>query len=345
MAKTQIRGAATTGDSQIKDETINNLQIALAAAIASTKLAAWSANRDANSNKLVNLANGTSSNDAVNLGQLNAAILALTTGGAKTVRLKTTANVTLSGTQTIDGVAGAADDRIFVGAQTAPAENGPYLMKSGAWVRTTDSDTWPELVGSLITVEEGTTQHDSLWLITADLGGTLGTTAVTYIQLPGPSDILAGTGLTRSGQTINAVATDASITVNADDFQVHLDSAGAIALSASGIAVALGAATGLQITSNTVGIKLNGASLTLGVSGLSVTNPCPSFAVRETPSGTIAGGTAFTLAHTPVAGTEEVFLNGILQEPGGEDYTISGTGITFVGALISGDRLRVSYHY
>jgi hypothetical protein len=45
-----------------------------------------------------------------------------------------------------------------------------------------------------------------------------------------------------------------------------------------------------------------------------------------------------------VAGSEEVFLNGILQEPGaGNDYTISGATITYLAAPLTNDRLRVSY--
>lgn len=68
---------------------------------------------------------------------------------------------------------------------------------------------------------------------------------------------------------------------------------------------------------------------------------------RETPTGTINGSNVtFTLSHTPVSGTEEVFLNGILQEPGsGNDYTISSGTITYLTAPVSGDRLRVSYVY
>jgi len=66
---------------------------------------------------------------------------------------------------------------------------------------------------------------------------------------------------------------------------------------------------------------------------------------RETPSGTINGSnTTFTLANTPVVGSEQVFLNGILQEPGGSnDYTISSGTISFVTAPQTGDRLRVTY--
>lgn len=69
------------------------------------------------------------------------------------------------------------------------------------------------------------------------------------------------------------------------------------------------------------------------------------FVVRETPGGAINGSnTAFTLANTPIAGSEEVYLNGLQQEPGaGNDYTISGAAITYLTAPIAGDKIRVSY--
>lgn len=74
-----------------------------------------------------------------------------------------------------------------------------------------------------------------------------------------------------------------------------------------------------------------------------------SFATRETPSGTINGSNAeFTLDNTPVAGSEEVFVNGILQDEGsGNDYTISGDTITFEAGAEpqTGDKVRVSYRY
>jgi hypothetical protein len=68
--------------------------------------------------------------------------------------------------------------------------------------------------------------------------------------------------------------------------------------------------------------------------------------VRETPSGTVNGSNdTFTLANTPASGKEEVFLNGLLQEPGGEDYTITTNSIVFVAPPLTGDRLRVSYMF
>lgn len=66
---------------------------------------------------------------------------------------------------------------------------------------------------------------------------------------------------------------------------------------------------------------------------------------REVPSGSVNGSNVtFTLANTPVAGSEEVFLNGLLQDPGaGNSYTISGAVITFLSAPLSGDEIHVTY--
>lgn len=69
------------------------------------------------------------------------------------------------------------------------------------------------------------------------------------------------------------------------------------------------------------------------------------FVTRETPTGAVNGtNTSFVLANTPVTGSESVFLNGILQEPGvGNDYTISVATITYLTAPVTGDKVRVSY--
>jgi hypothetical protein len=68
-------------------------------------------------------------------------------------------------------------------------------------------------------------------------------------------------------------------------------------------------------------------------------------ATRETPSGSVNGSNpTFTLAHTPVSGTEVLTYNGIEQTGGGVDYTISGATITFVTAPLSG-QLLTTYWY
>jgi hypothetical protein len=72
-----------------------------------------------------------------------------------------------------------------------------------------------------------------------------------------------------------------------------------------------------------------------------------NFVFGETPSGTVDGtNTNFTLANTPTAGTVVVFVNGVRMNAGaGNDYTISGTTITFLSGAIpqTGDVLLVDY--
>jgi hypothetical protein len=91
----------------------------------------------------------------------------------------TTANVTLSGEQTIDGVLTSAS-RILVKDQTASEENGVYVTGSGAWSRATPLDTWDEHIGAVVTVSTGTASSDTSWMCTVDSGGTLGTTAIAW---------------------------------------------------------------------------------------------------------------------------------------------------------------------
>ena len=56
------------------------------------------------------------------------------------VRVATTANITLSGTQTIEGVTVAADDRVLAKDQTTGSQNGVYKVSTGSWTRATDFD-------------------------------------------------------------------------------------------------------------------------------------------------------------------------------------------------------------
>jgi hypothetical protein len=114
------------------------------------------------------------------------AVSSLASGAFKSpVRAATTANITLSGTQTIDGVALVADDRVLVKNQTTASGNGIYLVKVGAWVRATDFDAWSEIFGTSVIVDQGSTQADTVWICTANAGGTLGTTAITFAQMQG----------------------------------------------------------------------------------------------------------------------------------------------------------------
>ncbi len=79
-----------------------------------------------------------------------------TGGGASVppVDAASTGNVTRSGTQTIDGVALIAGDKVLLKDQTTPAENGVYTVAAGAWtLDTAYTDTYFVVRGG--TVNEG----------------------------------------------------------------------------------------------------------------------------------------------------------------------------------------------
>ena len=97
--------------------------------------------------------------DAVTRSQLDAAIQGF--AWKAPVRAATTANITLSGTQTIDGVALVAGDRVLVKNQSTASGNGIYLVASGSWTRSTDFDTAAEMLGAAVFVSEGATQETS----------------------------------------------------------------------------------------------------------------------------------------------------------------------------------------
>lgn len=72
-----------------------------------------------------------------------------------------------------------------------------------------------------------------------------------------------------------------------------------------------------------------------------------SFVTREVPTGSVNGTNAdFTVANsTIVTGSEEVFLNGLIQNDSGNDYSIASDVITFTSAPVNGDVILVNYRY
>jgi hypothetical protein len=141
------------------------------------------------------------------------------------VRAATTANITLSGPQTVDGVSVIAGERVLVKNQTTTTQNGIYVVAAGAWNRSTDTDTWVELVSAFTFVEEGTTNADTSWVSTVNAGGTLGSTAITFVQFGAAAGITAGNGLTLTGNTLD-VGAGTGITVNTDTIQISATYAG-----------------------------------------------------------------------------------------------------------------------
>jgi hypothetical protein len=115
----------------------------------------------------------------------------------------TTADITLTGAQTIDGVSVVAGNRVLVKNQSLSQNNGLYLCASGSWTRTTDANTWDALTSAFTFIEQGTLNGDCGFVCTADAGGTLGTTALPWSQFSGAGTFTAGTGLTLTGSVFS----------------------------------------------------------------------------------------------------------------------------------------------
>ena len=173
-------------------------------------------------------------------------------------RVATTANIALSGTQTIDGVAVVAGERVLVKDQSAPAENGIYIVAAGAWTRAPDANTWVELTNAFTFVERGTANGQNGYVCNIIAGGTLGTTAVTWVQFSGAGQVVAGAGMSKVGNTLNVgTASSTRIVVNSDD----------IDLAASGIT----AGTYRSVTVDQYGRATSGTNPTT-VAGYGITD-------------------------------------------------------------------------
>jgi len=165
-----------------------------------------------NSQALTNVLDPTNPQDAATKAYVDAARSGLDV--KQSVRVATTANITLSGTQTIDGVVLSAGDRVLVKDQSTGSQNGIYVVAAGAWSRATDADLDAEVTAGMFTfVAEGTTNADSGWVLTTNDSITLGTTALAFAQFSGAGQITAGSGLTKSGNTLG-LATAYGDTVN-----------------------------------------------------------------------------------------------------------------------------------
>ena len=108
------------------------------------------------------------------------------------VLVATTASITLSSTQLIDGVTVAVGDRVLVKNQSTTAQNGIYILASGAWTRATDADVAGELAGAIVPVEFGTANGGLVFATNFKASAALGTDAVTFAQLGAGGGITDG---------------------------------------------------------------------------------------------------------------------------------------------------------
>lgn len=178
------------------------------------------------------------------------------------VDVATTANVTLSGEQTIDGVLTSAS-RILVKNQTTASQNGIYVTAAGAWSRSTDADTSAEVTsGMQVLVQGGTLGTGVIYSLATPDPITLGTTSLTFTAVA----ISASTfvGKTVSGTTYTTILTDANKRLNCTNSAaktVTIARQASVNHAVNTEIEIFNAGAGLLTISPDTGVTLNGATL------------------------------------------------------------------------------------
>ena len=172
-------------------------------------------NLDFNNHKVVGLADPTSDGDAAPKSYVDALVAGLR--WKQPVKAASDSNLDLDGTETIDGISCGVGDRVLAMGQTTSADNGIYVVASGAWARATDFDSLTpidEINGAAVYVEEGTTYGDISFTVISQVN-TLGTDPITFAQFNGTSNTSAGDGLTKTGSVMSVDPDGTTLTVAA----------------------------------------------------------------------------------------------------------------------------------
>lgn len=312
---------------------------------------AFTADQSFGNFKGTNVADPTAAQDAVNLRTLQT--FASGFGVTKRARVIATTNLALTGVQTIDSVAGTAGDLVWLNGQTTASQNGLWTMNAGAWTRPATWAAASSQKSSMLFIEQGTVFADTKWTVAAD-AIIVDTTSITAVQDISGGTYTAGNGISLTGNAfaVKLLSTGGISFDGSQNLQIALNGA-SLNLSASGLKVSDAGAAGQVMIGNAANAAtftaLSGdiASITgAGVVTLASTViKAANYVVNQVPTGTINGvNNTFTMADSPIAGKEMVYLNGQRMFPGaGNDYTVAAATITMLQIPLTGDRLTVDY--
>jgi hypothetical protein len=147
-----------------------------------------------------------------------------------------------NGALTVDGTAVAVNDPVLVKDESSGLKNGIYTVTatgdaSNPWVltRRADADTSAKVTSGLfVFVTEGSANDNSGWTLTTNDPITLNSTALSFVQFSGAGQIVAGAGLTKTGNTLDVVGTAARIVVNADSIDIDAGYVGQTSITTLG---------------------------------------------------------------------------------------------------------------
>jgi hypothetical protein len=268
--------------------------------------------------KLTGLANGSALGDAVTFQQLQS--VQNGTVWKDRVAVATTANITLSGEQTIDGVATLAS-RVLVKNQSAASQNGFYLSSAGAWSRTADVATGANAANVTAFVEQGATQADTQWSCSSNTGAAVaGTHSLAFVQIG------SGTSYSADGTTL---------TLTGAVFSINAAYAGQTSIVTVGV-ITSGVWGGTAIAVNKGGTNATtavGARINLGATGkysaIIGDGSATSISIAQATHGLATDGTNCVALYDATTGAQ-VFTN-VTVAPGSGSVTLSFSVAPTVG--------------
>ena len=338
--------------------TSGNLDIAAAAGNNSVNLVATGTGTvDVANKRITSVAEPTQSSDAATKNYVDAvktgldvkdSVIVTTTGNLTGTYANGTSGVgatlTNSGTQaalTIDSRVLTVGDRVLVKDQTTGLQNGFYKVTtvgtaSTNWVltRTLDADQDSEITpGAFTFVEEGTIGGNNGYVCTNVGAITVGTTPITFVQFSGAGSVIAGDGLTKTGNTLNAVGTNNRISISADAIDISSSYVGQATITTLGT-IATGTWQGSVIGGTYGGTGVNNGSSTITLGGNLSTIGAYTVALTATANTTLTLPVTGTLA--TLAGSEAL-SNKTITASSFSGTTIAGSGlITFTNTTEAG---------
>lgn len=345
-------GAVTIGTANIPNSSLTNSSVT----IGSTNIALGATSTTLSGMTGITFSSGTvtgiatpvASSDAATKAYVDSAVAGLSWKQA--VKAATTANITLSGTQTVDGVALVANDRILVKNQTTTSANGIYIVAAGAWARSADSTTAAQIDGEAVYVQQGTVNADTGWTETATIT-TVGTDPIVYAQFSGSGSYTAGTGLSLTG---NVFANTGVLSVSGGTTGLTPNTATTGAVTLAGTLIVSNGGTGATtLTANGV-ILGNGTSAlsttAVGATGTVLagnTAAAPTFQALSGLAVTSIAGTANQITASAATGSVTLSTPATFIAPGSIASTstvTAATGLTVTagGALVTAGGVTVS---
>lgn len=163
-----------------------------------------------------------------------------------------------TGVLTVDGLTVALNERVLVKDEITSANNGIYLCTIAGAIgvayvltRSVNMNQAAEIPGAFTFVENGTV-NDSAGFVVADAGPfTIGTTAIDWTQFSGAGQIIAGTGMTKTGNTLDVNGTTNRIVANANDIDISSNYVGQSSITTLGT-ITTGVWSGTSIALNKI---------------------------------------------------------------------------------------------